>query len=90
MPDHGDTEAAVRRDLRAFPLKARRSALATAAITLARRIDQGNVTPPELAALTRELRAALADLAKAQPPQREQDRVDDLAGRRADRRAQRG
>ncbi len=96
----GSAELAVRRDLRRYTPAARRTALATAALTIARSIDapapcascehacgHPAADPRELATLSRELRACLTDLAKAFPPAADRDGIDELADRRAGRRS---
>lgn len=77
----------VNRDLRRFPLAARRSALAGAALRVAAEVDAGEADPNQLAALSRELRALFADLTRAWPPKSAKDGIDDLAARRAKRLA---
>jgi hypothetical protein len=84
---YGELEAAVRRDLRQFRPDARRSALAVSALVIARRVDDGPLEPRELAALAGRLESVLEALARMSPPVPVKDGIDDLAGRRAARRA---
>ncbi|HJV08912.1 MAG TPA: hypothetical protein VJ653_04500 [Acidimicrobiales bacterium] len=96
----GPVEQAVWRGL---DPKLRRGALAMAAFEVARQLDDGvevvdvwgerravRTSAKDTAALTRELRAALAELRALAPPKAERDGVDDLAARRSARRATAG
>jgi hypothetical protein len=81
----GPEERGVRKDLRRVPVEHRSGGLATTALTLARAIDAGPEAR-DLAALSRELRATLTDLAKFESPGQKGGKVDDLNARRQKRR----
>jgi hypothetical protein len=82
----GSEERGVRRDLRRVPVEHRSGGLAVAALTLAKAID-AKPEPRDLAALSRELRATLMELAKFEVPGAKGGAVDDLNARRQKRRA---
>ena len=84
MSELGAVEAAVLRDLDRMPEIVQISAVAAAARALARAIDAGQESRAQCA---RELRACMADLRALAPAKPEDDTVDDLASRRAARRA---
>jgi hypothetical protein len=82
----GFVEIAVRRDLAAMPGLAE-SGLAATALDLARRLDAADVRPAAASMLAAQLRATLLDLRKLAPPVAEEDGVDELRARRAERLA---
>ncbi|GIH91953.1 hypothetical protein Psi01_25830 [Planobispora siamensis] len=81
----GPVESQTRADIEALgPLTRVQPSLAETAYTLARALDEG--AGLSTAAIARELRSVLTEIAKVVPESRE-DTVDDLAARRAARRA---
>jgi hypothetical protein len=82
----GPEERGVRKDLRRVPAEHRSGGLAATALKLAKAIDAGP-EPRDLAALSRELRALLIELAKFEAPGAKGGAVDDLNARRQKRRA---
>jgi hypothetical protein len=87
----GMVELAVARDIEALPERVRGSGLALTAVTLARVVDMLNSTGQpgysrDLAAISKELRATLTELAKSGAPGAKGGKVDDLQRRRAARR----
>jgi hypothetical protein len=90
VPPHrksGPVETAARRDLKDLPPAYARSAIATAYLLLARRLDAG-VSARDAATLARELRLALLALYELAPPAREGDPTDELRARREQRLAE--
>lgn len=82
----GEVEMAVRRDLARMPEDLAGSALAMSAVALAREIDGMNsATSKSMCA--RALQDALRELRGLMPEEVVVDEVDELARRRADRRA---
>jgi hypothetical protein len=81
----GPVERGTRREIRKVPVEHRTGGLAALAVILSRFMDS-NPDPKELAALSRELRATLADLAKLEAPGAKGGTVDDLNARRQARR----
>lgn len=78
---------AVRRELRALDRELARSSLAMSALALARRLDDP-VTPPSAVQMTaRELRLTLDRLAERAAGTGGSSLLDELADRRAERRA---
>jgi hypothetical protein len=82
----GPVEAAVARDLRQLPPELRRSGLATATLTLAKRLDDPETTDRDAAGLLREVRASLLELRKMAPPAPKSSRVDEIKAKREARR----
>lgn len=78
----GIHERAVRADLRRLPREDRLGALARLALTLAQRLDEGDASLRDLAAVSSQFHAVLLTLAKRQEPPAVLDPVDDLAKRR--------
>jgi hypothetical protein len=76
----------VRRDLRRLPREDRQGAQAQLALELARRIDEGDASLRDLAAVSAQYQAILATLVKKQEPAAVLDPVDELARRRRARR----
>lgn len=84
--DPGSVEKATRADLRARGVSVESDALAALAVATARRVDQEG-DGKTAAALARELRAAMVEVARAHPiAVDEGDEVDELRARRAARR----
>ena len=81
----GSHERAVRADLRRLHPEDRRGGRAALALTLARRLDEGDLTSRDLATVSAQLTAVLDRLAKMQEPAAVLDPVDELARRRARR-----
>lgn len=81
----GPVEAATRRDISDLPKRLQESGMAATALTLARRLDEAGLrdSPP----LARELRTVLVALQAQAPKKSEGDDLDELARRRAERRA---
>jgi hypothetical protein len=79
------TEDACRRELEQLPEPLRSSAVAMAALELARSIDLGIVSFRFQSGLVKELRDCM-DALQAKAPRRERDGLDQLAERRASRR----
>lgn len=87
MPDQvrqSNVHAAVQRDLQPLPAEVRHSALAEAALELARCLDRGYEKGSETAAVARELRSHMADLLANTPS--EEDDVAALLKREAFRK----
>jgi hypothetical protein len=84
----GPEERGVRKDLRRVPPERRSGGLAALALKLARLIDHplAETMPRDIAALARELRATLTELAKFEAPGQKGGAVDDLNARRQKRR----
>jgi hypothetical protein len=82
----GAHERAVRRDLRRLPREDRQGGLASLALELARRLDEGDASLRDLAAVSSQFHAVLLSLAKKQEPAAVLDPVDELARRRRERR----
>jgi hypothetical protein len=82
---HRLVSAAVRDDLRALPEEVQASALASAAVALARRLDDRETPAAAAASVARELREALAVL-QARAPKSGADVLDEIAATRAKRR----
>ena len=81
----GAHERAVRADLRRLHPVDRQGGLAQIALTLARRLDEFDLSSRDLATVSAQLKAVLDTLAKIQEPPAVLDPVDDLAKRRARR-----
>lgn len=81
----GGVERGTRKVLRRVPDEHRSGGLAATALVLAKSIDAGP-DPRDLAALSRELRATLTELAKFEAPGQKGGKVDDLNARRQRRR----
>lgn len=82
----GFVETGVLRDLAEMGALAE-SGLAATALNLARRLDAADVRPAAASMLAAQLRATLLDLRKLAPPAVEEDGVDELRARRAQRLA---
>lgn len=78
---------AVQRDLDRMPEQVRDSALAATALDLADRLGAKDVRPAAASMLHAQLRATLLELARLAPPQAEEDGIDELRARRAQRLA---
>lgn len=81
-------EAAVKRDIAQIALldpQLAESGIAATAIALAREIDSGGNSATSKSMCARALQDALRDLRELAPPNRQRDRLDELADRRADR-----
>jgi hypothetical protein len=78
----GAHERAVRADLKRVPREDRSGAQAQLALELARRIDEGDASLRDLAAVSAQYQAILATLVKKQEPAAVLDPVDELAKRR--------
>lgn len=85
----GQVEAAVLRDLDAMPERVRESGVAAIALDQARRLDglDSGTQPTAASMLAAQLRTTLLELAKLAPPLAEEDGVDELRARRAQRLA---
>jgi len=81
----GTVERATRADLRARGVTVRASAPAALAVRLSAALD-AETDSKAMAALSRELRTTMADIAKAAPVAQAADAVDEIAARRAARR----
>lgn len=82
----GEHERAVRRDLRRMPREDRTGATAQLALELAKRLDEGDASLRDLAAVSGQYHAILLTLAKKQEPAAVLDPVDELARKRRERR----
>lgn len=69
---------AVRKDLQRLPREDRLGGLAALALTLARRLDEGDAGLRDTAAISRELHAILQTLAKKQEPAAVLDPINEL------------
>ena len=78
-------EAAVERDLAQFPPELAGSALAASALALAREIDQAGNSATSKSMCARALTETLEKLRALAPAEKEADKLDDLARRRASR-----
>ena len=78
----GAHERAVRRDLRRLPPEDRAGGVAQLALSLARQLDEGEVSVSYLAPVSAQLHAVLLTLAKKQEPAAVLDPVDELAAKR--------
>jgi hypothetical protein len=86
----GPVGRATARDLRALDARsAKAEALAATALKLAAELDDLTIRSADLAACSRALRETLDRLRELAPPVRASDAIDDVAERRADRRAAR-
>lgn len=77
----------MRRDLAALPDDLAHSALALGALAVARVMDNQETDPTQMASCYRALQAGLDRLRKLAPPKETNDGVDQLAAKRAQRRA---
>jgi hypothetical protein len=77
----------VKRDLAELPKDLRESGLAEGALAIARVMDDFETSPAEMASCLRALHAALNRLRELAPPKEAKDGVDQIAERRAKRRA---
>lgn len=75
----------VRADLDGLPREFRSGGLAASALELASQLDDPGVSATAKAACARALRECLDRLRELAPPAVEDDRLDELAGRRAGR-----
>lgn len=82
----GPVERATREELKRLGVRAGDTGLAAAALSLARQVDAPDSTSAA-AAVARELRATLADLAKQASNAPQKDMVDELQSRRTSRGA---
>ena len=78
----GPHERAVKKDLARVPAEDRAGGTAQLAIELARRLDEGDLTSRDLAAISAQIHAVLLTLAKKQEPAAVLDPVDELAAKR--------
>ena len=78
----GAHERAVRKDLARLPREDRAGGNAALALELARRLDVGDLTSRDLAAISGQIHAVLLTLAKRQEPAAVLDPVDELAAKR--------
>lgn len=78
----GAHERAVKRDLQRLAAEDRQGALASLALDLARRLDEGDASLRDLAAVSNQFHAIMLTLAKMQEPAAVLDPVDELAKRR--------
>lgn len=85
----GVNERRVRRDLRRLPQEDRDGAIAGLAIELAKRLDEGDASLRDLAALSAQFHAVMLTLAKKQEPPAVLDPVQQMADEVAARRARR-
>ena len=81
----GSHERAVRADLLRLHPEDRKGGLAATALSLAKRLDLGDASHRDFAALSARLESVLGTLAKMQEPAAVLDPVDELARRRARR-----
>jgi hypothetical protein len=79
--------AALRRKLQGLPEAARTGPLAVTALALATRMDDGDVSERDLAALARELRLVLVALEEDAAGGEQGDKIDELRARREARHA---
>lgn len=86
VSDMGTVERAVNRDLGRMGRAAKASALGAMALALGRKIDESD-TPGAAAAVAKELRPTLLELAKEFPPSREADELELLRARHQERGA---
>lgn len=80
-------EESVRADLAEMPLKMRRGGVARVALSCARILDQGGLSPRDAAGFMRELRLALAQLREMAPGEVKGDVTDEVKERRERRLA---
>lgn len=80
VSEMGAVEKAVNRDLGQMGRAAKNSALGAMALSLGRKQDEAE-TPGAAAAVAKELRATLLELAKEYPPAREADELAQLRDR---------
>lgn len=80
-------EESVRTDLAELPEKMRRGGVARVALSCARVLDQGGLSPRDAAGFMRELRLALAQLREMAPGEVKGDATDELKQRREQRLA---
>jgi hypothetical protein len=83
----GPVEAGVAKDLKALPADLRGSGLAASALALARELDTAENSATSKAMCARALAESLEKLRALAPPKQEADKLDELARRRARRRA---
>jgi hypothetical protein len=86
MADFGPVERATRAELRALKVSVQTSILAASAVSLARQIDHSRGAVAAAAA-SAQLRATRAELVAEAEKRPEQDVIDDLNARRAQRAA---
>jgi hypothetical protein len=80
-------EDSVKSDLAALPVKMRRGGVAQVALSCARILDEGGLTPRDAAGFMRELRLALAQLREMAPGEVAGDMTDEVKQRRERRLA---
>lgn len=81
-------EESVKADLTEMPVKMRRGGVAKVAISCARILDQGGLSPRDAAGFMRELRLALAQLREMAPGEVKGDITDEVKERREKRLAE--
>lgn len=89
-PKAGPNEEAVLRDLAALPEDLRKGGIAAIAITLAKALDAGDMSPRDTAAMAAQLRMSLTTLREIAPGEAKGDHTDEVRERRERRLAQQG
>lgn len=79
--------AAVKRELKQFSLKGRRSALAASALELAKQLDSSGNSATSKSMCSRSLIETMDRLRELEPEKKEKDRVDAIRERRAAKRS---
>ncbi|TDB88342.1 hypothetical protein E1264_11710 [Actinomadura sp. KC216] len=82
----GPVEAALHAELEGWGAEIVSSALAVSALDVARRLDQGKVSPASASLLHGQLRQYLSDLRELAPQKEETDTVDEIRAQREKRR----
>lgn len=78
----GANETAVLRDLKALPEDLRKGAIAAVALTLARELDDGDMSARDTAAMAAQLRMAMVTLREIAPGEAKGDHTDEVRERR--------
>ena len=81
----GPIESAVLSDLLEFPAKMRDGAVAVGALTCARVLDEGGLSPRDAAGYLREMRLSMAQLREMAPGEVKGDSTDEVRQRREKR-----
>lgn len=81
-PEIGDVESGVLEDLKTLPPEASDRTIAKMMISMARRIDNGDVADRDVAPITKEIRQMYAQLKLDFPPEPEEDDTEKTRRRR--------
>jgi hypothetical protein len=83
----GPVEKATKAEIAQMPERVRNGALAASALELARQMDAPDNSATSKSMCAKALFDVVTRLAEMAPPKREEDRIDELGARRANRRS---